>query len=98
MEPANQLSIFFEAISKDGRIRTRHISLYMAMIRYWMGNGFQNPVPVSRSRLMKASKIASPTIYHKCIRELKEYGYIKYEPSYHPLEGSRVYLLGVLDQ
>jgi hypothetical protein len=95
MEAANQIGIFFTAISKDGRIRTRHICLYMVLVKFWMSNEFQNPFPVSRSRLMKASKIASPTVYHKCIKELKEYGYIRYEPSYHPVEGSRVYLLEI---
>jgi hypothetical protein len=41
--------------------------------------------------LMGYSRIASVATYHKCIRELDEYGYIGYQPSYHPVNGSLIY-------
>jgi hypothetical protein len=40
---------------------------------------------------MAFSKIASIATYHKCIRELDEYGYIHYQPSFHPAKGSLIY-------
>ncbi|MCD8741975.1 hypothetical protein LT679_15280 [Mucilaginibacter roseus] len=40
---------------------------------------------------MAYSKIVSIATYHKCIRELDAYGYISYQPSYHPKLGSQVY-------
>jgi hypothetical protein len=40
---------------------------------------------------MAFSKVASIATYHKCIKELDEYGYIRYQPSYHPKLGSQVY-------
>lgn len=39
---------------------------------------------------MEASRIRSRATYHKVIRELQEFGYLKYFPSYHPVEGSKV--------
>lgn len=50
-------------------------------------------IHISRRQLMKLSRIQSNVTYHKCIRQLQEYGYIKYTPSYHPLRGSCVELL-----
>jgi hypothetical protein len=41
---------------------------------------------------MRVSKICSKVTYHKCIRELNNYGYLRYEPSYNPFKGSLVYL------
>jgi hypothetical protein len=46
---------------------------------------------VTRRELMAFSKIASVATYHKCIRELDAFGYIRYYPSYHPKLGSQVY-------
>ncbi|WP_454803175.1 hypothetical protein [Mucilaginibacter phyllosphaerae] len=46
---------------------------------------------MTRRELMAFSKIASIATYHKCIRELDAFGYIRYQPSYHPKLGSRVY-------
>ncbi|HEY9002070.1 MAG TPA: hypothetical protein VIM89_12005 [Mucilaginibacter sp.] len=43
------------------------------------------------SVLMDYSRIASKATYHKCIRDLDGYGYIRYQPSYHPKKGSLVY-------
>ena len=41
---------------------------------------------------MRISKISSKATYHKCMRELNDKGYIKYEPSYNPFKGSMVIL------
>ena len=41
------------------------------------------------------SGIRSRTTYHKAMCHLKDLGYVKYRPSYHPVEGSEVSLLGV---
>lgn len=49
---------------------------------------------VSRSKLMMLSRIQSKTIYHKTISELASMGYVRYHPSYHPTERSKVSLLG----
>lgn len=78
-------------MSDDQRLIATHISLLSALFVQWQRNGFASPFAVTRRELMAFSKIASIATYHKCIRELDEYGYIRYQPSYHPKLGSQVY-------
>ncbi len=75
----------------DGRILATHVSLLTALFICWQRNGFVSPFSVNRRELMAFSKIASIATYHKCIKELDEYGYIRYRPSYHPRLGSQIY-------
>lgn len=79
-------------LSKDSRITVWHIGMYSAFIQLWHHNGCQNPVPITRRKVLELSRIGNIVTYHKCIKELESYGYIKYEPSYNPYSGSRVYL------
>jgi hypothetical protein len=51
----------------------------------------KDSLPLDRNVLMKNARISRRT-YHKCMRELHEYGYIRYEPSSNPCLRSRVYL------
>jgi hypothetical protein len=78
-------------MSKDQRLLATHISLYTALFVCWQRQGFAQPFSVNRKELMGFSKIASVATYHKCIKELDEFGYIHYQPSYHPKLGSQVY-------
>jgi hypothetical protein len=78
-------------MSKDQRLMATHISLVTALFVKWQRNDFISPFPVTRKELMGYSRIASIATYHKCIRELDEYGYICYQPSYDPVKGSLVY-------
>ncbi len=41
---------------------------------------------------MEVAKISGLATYHKCIKDLHDYGYIQYEPSYNPAVSSQVYL------
>lgn len=87
--PKNVFSLWLKA-SADERLLATHMSLFSALwIAYHLQKKIQ-PFQVSRKKLMSCSKIASTRTYHKCIRELIESGYILYEPSYHPLNGSEV--------
>jgi hypothetical protein len=78
-------------MGKDQRLMATHISLVTALFVKWQRNDFISPFPVTRKELMGYSRIASVATYHKCIRELDEYGYIRYQPSYDPVKGSLVY-------
>ena len=89
----NALSKFFDLIREDNRIGTSHVSLYMAMFELWNQNNCQGPVSITRQKLMISSKISGVATYHKCIRDLNDYGYIRYEPSYNPSVQSRVNLI-----
>ena len=78
-------------MSKDERLNATHISLFTGLFIHWQRNGFASPFAVTRRALMGYSRIASIATYHKCIKELDAYGYIRYQPSYHPKLGSQVY-------
>ena len=92
----NQLTNYTKQVrrlAKDPRLLATHSSLYTAMFVAWQQNGYASPFAITRKRLMVYSKIASVATYHKCIRELDEFGYIRYQPSFHPKIGSLVYWL-----
>lgn len=78
-------------MEKDDRLLPTHLSLFTGLFVCWQRNRFVSPFSVTRKTLMAFSKVASIATYHKCIRELDEYGYIRYEPSFHPKLGSQVY-------
>lgn len=82
---------WIRCMAKDQRLLATHISLYTALFICWQRQGFAQPFAVCRRELMGFSKIASIATYHKCIKELDGFGYIRYQPSYHPKLGSQVY-------
>ena len=84
---------FFSAIADDPRINTTHISLYMALLKIWGERQFQNPFRVFSYEVMPVCKISGIATYHKSIRELHQYGYIRYVPSYYRLTGSMVSII-----
>jgi len=86
------LSDFFSAIAHDPRISVTHIALYMALYQCWIKEGGTGPVAAFSHEIMPIAKIASSATYHRVLRELDEYGYLTYEPSFHRLRRSRVYL------
>jgi hypothetical protein len=95
MGEVKELTSFFTAIREDHRIGTSHISLYMALFQFYNLNHFQNPVEITRAAVMEAAKINGLATYHKCINDLSDFRYIKYEPSYNPTIRSKVFLLRV---
>jgi len=89
-----KLGDLLNRVSSDDRLKAIHISLYAALVQTWISNRCRNPFQVSRRRLMRLSHIQSKTNYHRCIRDLVTGGYLSYEPSYHPKNGTTVSLLG----
>lgn len=49
---------------------------------------FATTFSVARSEVMKLSKVKSKSTYSKCLNELKDWGYIVYQPSNNPFKGS----------
>jgi hypothetical protein len=78
-------------MGSDSRLLSTHISILTAIFICWHHSGFREPFSVTRRKLMAYSKIASIATYHKCIRELIIFMYIRYQPSYHPHKGSLVW-------
>ena len=91
MDRAKPLSDFFIAIKQDGRISITHIGIYAALLQYRMENGFVNPIQVFSHEVMRIAKVSAPITYHKCVKELSEYGYINYVPSFKRNQGSKIY-------
>lgn len=79
-------------LCNDKRISVWHISLFMALFYLWKENGFENPISVTRKGIMALAHINSIATYHKCLKELQQYGYIDYKPSYNSYLGSKVML------
>ena len=95
MEQVKELTSFYSAIKNDNRIGTTHISLYMALFQFYNLNRLENPIQITRTRVMEVAKISGLATYHKCMRDLVEFGYIEYQPSYNPSISSQVVLLMV---
>ncbi len=93
MECLKPLSDFFKSIEADPRISTTHISIYAALLQCWKENNYINPLKAYRNEIMRVAKISASTTYHKRIKELDEYGYIKYEPSYKRNQASKVFIV-----
>lgn len=95
MNYIKHLAGFFDRVSIDERLNPTHVSMYVSLFQFWNANRFQNPISISRNELMKVSKISSKATYHKCMKELNEWQYLKYKPSYNPFKGSLVFLFNL---
>jgi hypothetical protein len=93
MNYIKHLTGFFDRIIQDRNLNPTHISLYVALFQFWNINRFINPISITRDEVMRISKISSKATYHKCMRDLNDKGYVKYEPSYNPYKGSMVVLI-----
>ncbi len=78
-------------MGQDKRVLATHVSLFTALFIFWQRDGFVSPFAITRKTVMAFSKIASVATYHKCIRELNKFGYIRYQPSFNPKKGSQIY-------
>jgi hypothetical protein len=83
---------FFRAIPQDPHIGPPHIALYAALYHRWLQGGATDPVQAFSYEMMPLAKIYSSATYHRVLRELHAYGYVRYEPSYSRVRRSRIYL------
>lgn len=82
---------FFEAMDRDPRLSTAHISLYFSLIRKWACMEYQGCIRIYSSQGAKEAKMCLAT-YRNCLRELHEFGYLKYVPSFNKNLPSSIYL------
>lgn len=92
MNYIRHLNGIFAAFERDTRLNPTHISLYMAL--FHLGNSFQFPEEffIDRTKTMERAKIGSTATYHKCLRELDAWKYIRYMPSQNRFRGSKIHL------
>lgn len=83
-----QLLDFFHRIEEDVRITTAHISVYTSLWKLQQEQESKQPLRLFSREVMKICKISSYSTYHKTIRQLHEFGYILYEPSFNHYKGS----------
>jgi hypothetical protein len=91
------LTGFFDRVIKDERLNPTHISLYVSLFQFWNVQRFNNPISISRNEVMQVSKICAKATYHKCMKDLHNFGYVRYEPSFNPFRGSLVHLMNFED-
>jgi hypothetical protein len=97
MNYIKHLTGFFDRVVHDRHLNPTHISIYIGLFQHWNVNRFKNPISITRNEIMRISKVSSKATYHKCMRELNDRGYIKYEPSYNPFKGSMVNIFNFSD-
>ncbi|KAA5548125.1 hypothetical protein [Adhaeribacter rhizoryzae] len=91
MSSAEVLSSFFTRIARDPRISLNHIGMYAALVQFRLEHGFDNPICAFRYELMQLAKISGKSTYHKLIKDLSDFGYIRYAPSRRRNQGSTIY-------
>jgi hypothetical protein len=82
---------WIKRMGRDERLMATHISLFTALFVFFQRNEFISPFTVTRTGLMACSRIASIATYHKCMKQLHDFGYIRYQPSFSPKQESLVY-------
>ena len=92
MEADDPLSVFFRRSRNDQRVGVTHIGVFAALVQFAAASGFPNPVRAFSYDIMKIAKISALRTYCRCMRELNDYGYLRYVPSKKKNKPSRIYL------
>jgi len=90
MNYIRHLNGFFARLAEDKRMSSYHISLYFALFQQWNADRFGEQFVITRAETMEISRLGSVNTYARCMRELSEWGYIRYIPSSNLHSGSRV--------
>jgi hypothetical protein len=90
---ADQWLLFLKRAAADSRLNVWHLSLLLAVVQLAYRQNEKTIIHVSRSKLIELSHIYTLTTYHRYFKQLQDFGYIKYTPSYHPGYRSIVELL-----
>lgn len=95
MNYIKHLTGFFDKVTRDDNLNPTHISLYVSLFQFWNVQRFKNPISISRDEVMRVSKICSKATYHKCMKDLHNFSYLHYDPSFNPYRGSLVTLFNL---
>ena len=90
MNYLRHLNGFFERLTVDKRLSSYHISLYLALFRQWNACRFSERFAISRAEMMDLARIGSANTYARCMKELTDWGYIRYKASSNLHRGSEV--------
>jgi hypothetical protein len=92
MNYIKHLNALFQKFYADKRLNTTHVSLYMALFQFWNLNRFREDFYIDRQEVMELSKIGSTATYHRCLKQMDSWNYLKYFPSHNPYKGSKIKL------
>lgn len=84
------LNTILDTFNDDIRIKQGHITLYLAFFHKWNRSYFEKIITVNRELIMERARIRSKTTYHRYLKDLNDWDYLKYIPSYHPRIGSKI--------
>jgi uncharacterized membrane protein len=92
----NEILYYFKVIEKDNRLNVWHVAILIAILVTALQQDRFVGITVSRSKIMSKSHINTVPTYHKYLKDLQDFGYICYRPSYHPGVRSEVDMLNNL--
>lgn len=92
MNYIKHLNAVFQKFYADKRLNSTHVSLYMALFQFWNLNRFREEFYIDRQEVMELSKIGSTATYHRCLKQMDSWDYLKYFPSHNPYKGSKIKL------
>ena len=81
MNYIRHMSGFFARLTEDKRLSSYHISLYFALFQQWNEQRFAEQFIIARGETMQLSRLGSMNTYARCMKDLAEWGYIRYNPS-----------------
>ena len=90
MNYIRHLNGFFARLAEDKRMSSYHISLYFALFQQWNADRFGEQFVITRAETMEMSRLGSVNTYARCMKELSQWGYIRYIASSNIHSGSRV--------
>jgi len=89
MSYINNHKAAYEKLQSIKDVDAQHISLYHAFFYQFNKFGWPEHLLIPRDNLMFMAKIGSTNTFYKKVRQLHDWGFIKYTPSKNPLVGSR---------
>jgi len=92
VEAAKVVVSFFELAEEDPRVKPGHLGLYTALLAACIRAGSTNPFSISRSSIMRQAKMSSRSTYNQMMRDLMQFGFIRYLPAQNGLSLSIVLL------
>lgn len=90
MNYIKHLNQAFLKFTADDRLNPTHVSLYIALFQEWNQNHFSRKIFINRGEIMKRAKMGATSTYHRCLKDLNNWGYLNYYPSRNPYKGSVV--------
>ncbi|WP_051907739.1 hypothetical protein [Flavimarina sp. Hel_I_48] len=96
MEKVNyiaQLNEVFKRFNEDPKIKQGHITLYLALFQKWNREFFRKTIRVNGREIRKWAKIKSKTTYHAHLKDLVDWGFLEYFPSFKPSVGSCIRMM-----